>query len=259
MRFLCLWSLLLPLALAAGEEPLPLEALPEEVVLSSLPESMPETPEAGSQSAPFPPYLARYEVRYDGFKVGELTQQLEAMVEGRQALQTVAYTTGVVAWFKSDRISERSVWLSEAGRLLPQSYRYHYTGRSKEIVERHDFDWRKQEVQIERDGAIRQMALEPGAMDKHMYQVALRHDLLSGLKQASYAVVERDRLEPYEFEVLGEERLELPPFGPLDCLKVKKGTTRIWVAHRFDFLPVKIEKEEDGATIGTYLIELQGG
>jgi hypothetical protein len=243
MRFFWLLCVLFPFALQAGEESVPPgEALPVAV-------------EDG-----LAPYVARYEVKYDGLKVGELTQQLEAMVdEGRQVLRTVAYTTGVVAWFKSDRISEHSVWYTEAGRLLPESYSYRYTGRSKDIVERQDFDWRKQEVEIERDGMTRQLAVEPGAMDKHMYQVALRRDLLAGLKQISYQVVDRDKLEPYEFEVLGEELLEVPPFGKLDCLKVKKGTTRIWVARRFDYLPVKIEKEEDGAIIGTYLVELQGG
>jgi hypothetical protein len=92
-----------------------------------------------------------------------------------------------------------------------------------------------------------------------MYQVALRQALRRGQKKISYPVADDGRIQRYEFEVLGAETLEMPPFGRLDCLKVKKGTTLIWVAQRFDYLPVKIEKDEDGTSLGTYLVELQGG
>jgi hypothetical protein len=262
MRLLCLWSLLLPLTLSAGEEPtlFELPAAPAAPVAQAAmtPPSLPVTRTATGFAA----YEAKYELRYDGLKVGELTQRLEAMVEGRQVLQTIAYTTGVVSWFKSDRVTERSSWRLDGvdgERLLPQEYSYRYDGRGKGIVERLAFDWQRREATLRRDGATTSLALEPGTLDKHMYQVALRQALRNGESRISYPVIDGGKIRHYEFEVVGEERLELPHLGQLDCLRVRKGTTLIWVARRFDFLPVKIEKVEEGTTIGTTLIELRGG
>ena len=173
-------------------------------------------------------------------------------------LQTVAYTTGLVSWLKSDKVSERSIWRSEAGELLPLSYTYRYSGGSKEVFERLDFDWSESQVASLRDGKITTLAVEHGILDKHMYQIVLRQDLLKGLKQLSYPVVDRSKLKQYDIEVLGEELVKTKHFGRLKCLKVRKGTTLIWASERFDYLPVKIEQDEDGTTAGTYLIEFKG-
>jgi hypothetical protein len=250
---------LLPLWLGAGEEPEPLAAVTAVERAVSPPGGMPHEPAQPVSAHELAAYTALYEVRYNGLKVGELTQSMTEEINGRQSLQTIAYTTGLVAWLKSDTVTERSIWQVDAGRQTPLSYTYRYAGRSDEIFERQDFDWRKRQVSRQRDGQTTQLAVEPGTLDKHMYQVVLRHALRRGDKHIHYLVVDDGMVKRYDFEVLGEEALEMPHLGPLICLKVKKGTTLIWVAQKYDYLPVKIEKDEDGTAIGTYLVELQGG
>jgi hypothetical protein len=259
---LLLLCCLLPIWLGAGEEPEPwvavaaqMPAIPlaTEPPLAARTEQQPDTAayEIGA-------YVAKYEVRYSGLKVGELTQRLTEKKNGRQTLQTVAYTTGLVSWVKPDKVVERSIWRDEAGELLPISYTYRYSGTRKEVFERLDFDWQTGEVASLRDGKVTTLAVERGTLDKHMYQMVLRQDLLKGLRPLNYSVADRSKLKQYEFEVLGEEWVETKDFGKLNCLKIKKGTTLIWAAARFDYLPVRIEQEEEGTVTGSYLIEFKG-
>ncbi len=255
----CLWSVW-PLWLSAGEEPsaVAIERAPTPVVVP--PQSKPSAaqiavPEALIAAATFPPYAVKYEVNYNGIKVGEMTQQLTAGTNGRQTLQTVAYTTGLVSWLKSDKITERSIWRDANGALSPLSYTYRYSGNNKEAFERLDFDWQTGIVKSLRDGKVTELAVEAGTFDKHMYQLPLRRDLAKGLRQLRYPVADRGKLEQYEFEVLTEELVETDTLGRINCLKLKKGTTYIWVAPKFDYLPVKIEKDEDGSIVSSELIE----
>ena len=252
MLVLCCW----PLWSLAGEEPEPLSEIVSQPVSAVV---VAKAPAPVGHPVNLNAYVARYEVRYNGLKVGELKQQLSVKFGGQQSLQTAAKTTGVVALVKSDEVFESSLWREVAGELQPLSYIYRYTGRSEDIVDRLDFDWVSGKAKSLHDGQVTELAVKHGTYDRHMYQVVLRYALLSGEKQISYPVVDKGELQTYEFEVLAEERVETDKFGPLNCLKVKKGTTRIWVAREFDYLPIKIEKEEDGTTVGTYLIELTGG
>lgn len=261
MRMLLLLCTLLPLGLQAGEEPEAPVALAPAAESSATPQVVAISGTAAARPgdeipSEISPYEAKYEVRYGGLKVGEMTQQLTAAVDGRQTLQTIAHTTGLVSWLKNDTITERSIWQEDGGEVLPLSYTYRYTGRSKDAFERLDFDWSAGVVSSLRDGNVTTLAVARGTLDKHLNQLVLRRDLLHGQRgQLSYPVAERGKLKQYEFTVVGEELLQSKRFGPLDCLKVSKGTTLIWVAKQLDYLPVKIEKDEDGTLVSSGLLE----
>lgn len=261
MRRVLVICALLPLGLQAGEEPEPPLALPIAPAVQPVSAAPAVQKLAAAKSpraaAPYDihPYEARYEVRYGGLKVGEMTQQLTAPVNGRQTLQTIAHTTGLVSWLKNDTITERSIWREQGGEVQPLSYTYRYTGRSKDAFERLDFDWQAGVVKSLRDGKVTELEVERGTLDKHLNQLVLRQDLLHGRRQLSYPVADRNKLQQYEFAVVGEESLQNEQFGTLDCLKVSKGTTLIWVAKQLDYLPVKIEKDEDGTLVSSNLLE----
>ena len=257
-----LWCLLLPLALLAGEEPEPMVARPAAVVITPQPQAKAVDTQKAKLVVPpageIAPYAAKYEVRYGGLKVGEMTQQLTERMNGQQTLQTVAYTTGVVSWLKNDTITERSIWRDEAGVMLPLSYTYRYSGRSKDVFERLDFDWQAGIVKSLRDGKVTELAVERGILDKHMHQLLLRRELACGGRHFSYRVADRSKLKDHEYEVVGEEQVQTKALGNLDCLKVVKGDTIFWVARELDYLPVRIEKDEGGTLATSKIIEYQG-
>lgn len=198
------------------------------------------------------PYSAEYTVHYNGFKVGEMKQSLKQRGEGRYLLETEVYTTGLVSWFKSDHVVERSVVDYLDGQLKPQRYVYRYTGRKKDVLEKLEFDWDKQQIASLRDGKTKYLALQPGIYDKQVYQLAMRGELGSGRKHFLYTVADRGKIEEYELEVAGHEKV-VTTFGEVDSVVVKKGTTTLWLAEDYNYLVVKIEQREDGNLATSYI------
>jgi hypothetical protein len=206
---------------------------------------------AGAQTLELAPYRAEYTVHADGFKVGEMTRSLQ-QEDGNWVLENTLHTTGLVALFKKDRLTERSV-MGAAGQ--PLEYVYRYSGRNKEVVERLTFDWNDHQAASLRDGRTRYMAIKDGTFDKLAHQVALRRDLARGLTRMAYAVADRSKVETYEFEVVGKERL-VTSVGTFDTVKVKKGTTMLWAAPELDYLVVQIVQKEDH-TLSSYITALK--
>lgn len=194
----------------------------------------------------FSPYSASYDVLYNDFKVGEMSQKLERREDGSYLMQTEAQATGIAAWFSSDRIVERSIWRFEEGRVRPQQYHYYYAGgRKPELEEKLEFDWEAMQITSSYKGKRKQLPLSPGVYDKQLYQLVLRHELAEGLRQFDYKVADRGKLRDYHFEVVASEQVETP-FGKLDAVKLAKEETDLWLIEAFDYLLVKLQKSEDG-------------
>ncbi len=172
--------------------------------------------------------------------------------KGNWLLETEVKTTGLVSWFKSDRVVERSIVAFVNDRPQPLSYLYHYYGNHKEVVERLDFDWEKKRVTSLRDGKTRELPLRKGVYDKQSYQLALREALHRGITDFVYPVADRGEIKQYKLRVVGEEP-QVTTFGTVDTLVIKKGTTTLWLAKDYDFLVVKIEQREDGNTATSYI------
>jgi len=198
------------------------------------------------------PFATEYTVHYNGLKVGEMKQRLEKRDNGTYLLETVVYTTGFVSWFKKDRITERSIWRYVDGKVQPLQYTYHYTGRNKDAYEKLDFDWDKHEIVSLNEGETTRLPLKPGTYDKQVYQIKLRHDIDAGVKKFHYEVANRSKIRDFDLEVIGREKV-VTPSGKVDTIKVKKGTTTLWLAQRHNYTVVKIEQDEDGNLATSYI------
>lgn len=208
---------------------------------------------------PEPPlFSAHYAVHANGLKIGEMKRTLQAVGPNRYTLVTDVYTTGIVALFKADRFRERSEWLQDERGYHPVEYFSRYTGRSKDVVERLSFDWTRGLVVSLRDGKEKKVPVSAGVLDKLMYQAVLRDDLARGETVLHYQVADRGKVEDYEFQVLGREKV-VTPMGTVNAVKVRKGTTTLWCAVEWDYLPVKLEQHEDTHTVSSYILSLQRG
>lgn len=201
------------------------------------------------------PYRAEYTVHADGFKVGEMERRLQRQEDGSWVLENTLYTTGLVALFKKDRLTERSVIAAGEEACRPLEYVYRYSGRNKDVVERLTFEWNDHRAASLRDGRTTYMTIEDGTFDKLAHQLALRRDLARGLTRMEYKVADRSKIETYAFEVVGKERL-VTSVGTFDTVKVKKGTTTLWTAPELDYLVVQIVQEEDH-TLASYITKLK--
>lgn len=198
------------------------------------------------------PFTARYSVHVNGFKVGEIERNLKISPAGQYVLENVMYTTGLVALFKKDRALERSTWRLDKGRVVPVEYFAHYTGRSKDVVERLDFDWGNNTVSSLRDGATKAVELVEGTLDKLGHQIILRRDIATGKKHIEYQVADRGEIKPYIYDVIGKEDV-VTARGTVNAIKVQKGTTTFWLAPQWDYLLVKLVQENDDSTFASYL------
>jgi hypothetical protein len=199
---------------------------------------------------------AHYNVKLDGFKVGELSQRVALREDGTYLLETIMHVTGLVSWFKSDKVVEQSVMRAVDDTLQPISYSYRYTGRNKDVVERIDFDWNKMQVSSLRDGKITLLPAGKGLLDKQVYQLLVRRDLARGKKKMSYPVAERSRLTTFDIVVLGEESV-VTPFGKYRTIKVQRGATTLWCAPELNYTVVQLAREEDGHTATSYITSLK--
>ncbi|MCW8928200.1 MAG: DUF3108 domain-containing protein [Gammaproteobacteria bacterium] len=199
------------------------------------------------------PYSADYTVQYNGFKVGEMSQRLERRDDGSYLMETVAYATGIAAWFTKDRVIERSIWRYHDGAIRPISYHYHYAGgRKKELEEKLDFDWDAMKISTLYKGRSKQLPLSPGVYDKQLYQLVLRHELANGLREFNYTVADRGKLREYHFELVGQEEVETP-FGKMAAVKLKKEDTDLWLLRAYDYLVARLEKSDDGDHVVSHI------
>jgi hypothetical protein len=211
---------------------------------------------SATEISSLPLFSAEYTVHADGLKVGEMKRALKAMGNETFMLETRAYTTGVVAIFKKDEYTERSIWRVTKEGYVPVEFFSRYTGRSKDVVERLRFDWARKVFMSLRDGKEKEVGLEPGVLDKLMWQVVMRDDLANGHRILKYRVADRGKIDEYSLEVIGEETIKTN-LGKQRTVKVKKGTTVLWCAVDLDYLPVKLEQQDDGHTIASYITTLK--
>jgi hypothetical protein len=203
---------------------------------------------------PAPPlFNADYTVHADGFKVGEMSRSLKALGNDTYLIETRLHTTGVVSLFKPDEYVERSVLRVTTRGYQPLEFSSRYTGRSKDVVESMRFDWETLRGRSLRDNQEREFALTPGVLDKLMYQVAMQYDLGRGATEFRYRVADRGKIQRYNMDVVGEETLDTA-LGKQRTIKVQKGTTMIWCAVDLQYVPVKLEQDENGHLLTSYIV-----
>ncbi len=214
-------------------------------------------------------YSASYEIEMNGIKAGMLTQQLETITDGLHRFESVSKAKGVVALFKKDTVKETSLWISTENQIQPHQYLYQRHGGKKDKYLRMDFDWLQKTVHIDDKEHPWDLDIETATLEKHVYQVQLRKDLLATPNQStfSYLIADGGHLKQYQIERL-EQEIITTPLGKIDTVKFKRQRDResdkdrettLWCAPELDYLPVKLEHiEKDGTKFTAVLQELEG-
>ncbi|PKM31070.1 MAG: DUF3108 domain-containing protein [Gammaproteobacteria bacterium HGW-Gammaproteobacteria-11] len=193
------------------------------------------------------PFSASYAADMKKIPVnGEATHSLSSNEDGTW---TLTFNAGMFV----ARLTEESTLRLEQDRLLPLSYRYERRGlgRSRETTQR--FDWDNEQVSGTHKGDDFILATEPGLLDKTTYQLALQRDLMAGLEEMHYRVVDGDDIDDYHFRVTGERRVTTRA-GQFDAVEVERvreadaqRTTTLWFAKDWNYLLVRLTQiETDG-------------
>jgi hypothetical protein len=214
-------------------------------------------------------YSAKYQIEMNGLQAGELTQELETLTDGLHRFSSVTKAKGVVALFRRDTVKESSLWILSKQQTQPHQYLYQRSGGKKDKYLRMDFDWRKNSVHIDDKVHPWNLDIEEGTLEKHVYQVQLRLDLLKNPQQTNfnYSIADGGRIKHYEIERLEQETITTP-LGQIATVKFKRQRDResdkdrettLWCAPELNYLPVKLEHiEKDGTKFIAVIRRLDG-
>ena len=209
-------------------------------------------------------FRAAYTIHAKGMKVGVLERHLAASDDGSYLFESVSRTTGLFALFRRERVHEQSKWTIADQQIRPGSYRYQRTGRKEKDVSV-EFDYARERVANTVNDETWYMQMEPAALDKLLYQLALTADLAAGKRELEYRIADGGRYKTYHFDVLGDEQIETQ-LGNLKTVKLQRirkkknnRTVTLWCAPAYHYLPVRVEYEEKDGSVTSVLIESFSG
>ncbi|MDD7806001.1 MAG: DUF3108 domain-containing protein [Endozoicomonas sp. (ex Botrylloides leachii)] len=157
-------------------------------------------------------------------------------------------------------IAEHSSFNLSQGHIKPEAYSYKRSGLiGSKKEENARFDWKKAQVNWQKNKKKWAIKLQQGALDNLSYQTQLRLDLAAGKKDLSYLIVDEDEVYERSFTNEGEEFVQTSA-GKLKAVKVKinrdndKRETYIWFAKDWDYFFIKLLQKEAGTE---YTVEIK--
>lgn len=205
---------------------------------------------ATAEAQPPPDFEVGYSLYMSGIKVAKVKRRFSRSDNGAYRYRSEANTTGLIALFRDDRIVEESRGHINGNDIQPEFYKYSRTGSKKARDVSIDFNWDKNQVTNRVDGDAWKMEVEPGILDKLLYQFIIMRDLKENKSPLAYTVADGGKVKTYHFESLGREVIHTP-LGDMETIKLgrhKSGSKReliIWCAPDLHYLPVKVKDMEE--------------
>ena len=149
--------------------------------------------------------------------------------------------------------------LDQSGYPIP--IENHFAGRlfgvkRKEVTR---FDWDQGIATWQKKDEIRTVALEPGMVDRILYQLLLSIDVSQGIDSVSYSFINRGNPKTYDFTSLGSETISVNGTA-IEAVKMRRTDdknekeTTLWLAPDMNYELVKIHHHDDGVD---YKMELR--
>lgn len=201
-------------------------------------------------------YQATYSLSLYGFSVDNV-RRFEKLAENRYKVSQHSSVMFMA-------IDEASEFTLDNAHIQPFSYAHKRKGMSKKHNVNWKFDWpSKTAVNLEND---HKLTISAGDLDLLSHQVQMRVDLLCSATpplSLEYKVLKRDDIDPYHYDVLGEEVLTTS-LGKIKTLKLQKKApdsqraTVVWLAPEWDYVIAKLQYiESDGSDYQTQITQLQ--
>ena len=200
---------------------------------------------AASQAHALKPFTAQYEASFKGISAGG------AMTLSRQG-QRWTYAMGLRNAMAN--LSQATVFEEAAGRYRPLggSDRSTYLMKTRAVVTL--YNWKGMQarwtgdVKPQRAGPV---AMQPGAMDALLVNLALVRDIGFGRTSMSYRLLENGKAKSMTYRVAGREKITVGGRA-LDTTRVVQSAgskqTAVWIAPGVP-TPVRIVQREDGSEV----------
>ena len=205
-------------------------------------------------------FKAKYALYIKGLKVAEMQRRFTRSGDGEYRYRSKTETTGLFSLFRDDKITEESRGRLGTDSAQPLHYQYTQTGSHKQRHVSIRFDWDKKEVINLVNGSTWKMKLEPGVVDKLLYQFIIMRDLSAGKRHLSYVIADGGKTKTYRFDAQGQEVIQTP-LGKMLTLKLRRHKpnsrreTTLWCAPALHYLPVKVKNVEKDDKITVAIIQ----
>ena len=202
-----------------------------------------------------PSFEARYQLTRNDLSAARVEVSLTRRDHGGFHYRQRTKTTGLVALWRDDRITEtsRGRWLTGSPR--PDHYHYQRLGSKARRVTV-DFDWTQNTARINADTTTWSMTIPPNAVDKLSVNLALMA-AMNRIRPApdhadpvTFAVADGGKLKHYLFDAVGPEIVRTAR-GQFNTVVVQRRQaehnprrTQLWLAPRLHYLPVRIRHTE---------------
>ena len=207
-----------------------------------------ESPNSEPQPIQLTPYEAKYEATWKAgwFPITiEATRTLEK-ADNHWKISFEAYSS--VA-----DLSEISEFEIQQQQILPIKYRYKTSGFLSKKLRTIEFDREKNKTWLPYKDIWTDYQLTNDTQDHLSYREQIRLELMTGKNQLGYPVTYKSRLKNYQFEIIGESKMNTQN-GPITVVEIrqiglkKKETNQIWLAKDFEYIIVKLKAKKKGTT-----------
>lgn len=197
---------------------------------------------------PYPEFVADYDVRVNGIKVGTATFRLRHLERDEYLYQSEASKAGLGRLLGSDTATESSRWRMGDAGVQVLEYLAHNSDGDDDDNAHLVFHWDSLEVENRGAGEHWRIAMPEGTLDQMVMQLAMLFDLRDGKTEFRYPVATRGRIKDYHFALAGEETTELP-FGDYRTLKLERKDDErdqswVWSAPELEYFPVRFVKHK---------------
>ena len=219
-----------------------------------------------SADAPIPDFTAKYTLYKAGLRAAVSTVTLKRTGPATWSYTSNASPVGLVSVFRSDKIHEQSLWSLVKNNIQVNEYTFsHKRGRKQKKYNHLAFNWKNNTAASQIKDSKKTIKLSPGALDKFTLQLRIMRDMTKNGKPApSYSVTHKHQLKNWVFTLSGTEKVKTAK-GTLDTViikrsrKNKKRTTYMYLAKKYNYLPVKIKHvEKNGSKFYMVLTGLTG-
>ncbi|MEA3275656.1 MAG: DUF3108 domain-containing protein [Pseudomonadota bacterium] len=207
---------------------------------------------------PLPAHRAEYLLTRDGLPFATMVMELERAANGgyhyrsstrpHKALELVNMALDIAP---GAHMSEQSAGKVVNGQFRPDRYRFRRDNADRRELTV-TFDWEKGRAEMASSEQPWSMEVPAGTLDKLTVLLALRQDLAAGSQDLTYPVADGGKLKSYRYRVAGPQQVTISDraWESIEVTRSKQeGPTdyRIWLAAKLRYLPVLVEREEDGA------------
>lgn len=206
-------------------------------------------------------YQAEYGARYKGRNVGTSVFALEKMPDSDgYVFSTTMRAKGILRLASPRPVIDRVEFSLSDQMIIPQRFTHEDGSRKGEDNHSIVFDWDAGTAAVSGDGYNREIALDTGVLDRGSLQVALMRALAAGEEPVSFAVLDEQSIEQYQYEFQGRHTIETE-VGDLEILRYRQqrtGSSRytiIDLAPSLGYVPARIEQIRDGESQSAFLIE----